>query len=129
MLERGIAYFARIAGRQVDVFQPALLMPEIAFVLQQAQHGPYRGIAWRVGQIGADLRDRGLAATIDHIHNLAFAPAQLQVFLVGHNPPWHPCANALAYANTLAHDVKRKMDHGTKELSRELTPRLVDRRF
>src|SRR5262249_53681154 len=51
-----------------------------------------------------------LAATIDHVHNLAFAPAQLQVFLVGHNPPWNPCANALAYANTLAHDVKRKMD-------------------
>src|SRR5215510_4891659 len=31
------------------------------------------------------------------------------MFLVGHNPPWRPCANVLAYANALARDVKRKM--------------------
>src|SRR5262245_23299488 len=56
---------------------PLLLVCEVAFALELAEHGSNRRVRRRVRQIFEDFSDRGLSACVDRVHDLALASCEL----------------------------------------------------
>ena len=65
------------AGGQVDVLVAFGLVAEVALGDEDSHQGPDGGVAGRVGQRAVDLGDGSLRAGVDHVHDLAFAAAEV----------------------------------------------------
>jgi len=70
--------------RHVDVAHAFFLVAHVSLVLEDAQLGANRGIAWRPGQVLHDLRGRGAAAAEEDVHDLPLASRERAVERVGH---------------------------------------------
>ena len=64
-------------GREIDVARAVLLVAEMAFAFQQAQHAAHRGIRRRIREIAENLGCACFGAPIDDLHDLSFSPAEL----------------------------------------------------
>ena len=62
--------------RQVDVAQPVVLVADVAFRFEDAQLRPHRRGVGVAGQIGHHLGGGGAAATVEDVHDLAFAAGE-----------------------------------------------------
>jgi hypothetical protein len=71
-------------GRQIDVARPVLVVPDVAFFLEDPQHRPDGRVAGRVRQGSLDLSGRRAALRIKNVHDLPFAAAQVVVGRLTH---------------------------------------------
>ena len=72
---RAFGFVAR-HHRHVDILQPFLLVPHVAFFFQHAQHGAHGRITGRIRHGLPHLRGRSLTALVEDVHDLPFAAAQ-----------------------------------------------------
>src|SRR5688572_12345065 len=64
--------------RQVDVARTVLLVPDVPLLLENAQQRSYGRIAGGLGYRLLDLRDRGAPGAVEHVEDLALAPADVR---------------------------------------------------
>ena len=75
MAER-LALSRAMVGR-IDVARPVLLVPDVAFFLENSQHGAHGRVARGIGQRRLNLGRGAPALGIKDVDNLPFAPAEL----------------------------------------------------
>jgi len=64
--------------RGVDVAEILGTVADMAFLLEGAQMGADGGVAWGIGELGANLGGGGIGAAEEDVHDLPFAAGELR---------------------------------------------------
>ncbi len=96
-------------------------MGDLAFLRQDAENRPYRGVSRRIGQVGHYFRDGGFAAPEEDVHDLALASSERFVRTMGRHRSTSAIGGVLIFQH-ITRKVKRSGKEG-QELPHKWTGR------
>src|SRR5450759_807310 len=77
MFYRGFTDAVGIRGGEIDVARSILLVAEMAFALEQAQHAAHSRVRWGIGKIGEHFSRVRPSPPVDDLHDLSLSASEL----------------------------------------------------